>query len=77
MTPLPCTHGMPSPASCIVCMDEGNVDPGMPDLGPEPMGRPFPAKFDGHCDGCNLPISAGQRVRRWSDAKYRHQGCDS
>ena len=23
----PCTHGMPSAASCIVCMDEGNIAP--------------------------------------------------
>ena len=31
----PCAHGMPSAASCIVCMDEGNIAPGHDGPGPE------------------------------------------
>ena len=78
MTPTrPCTHGMPSPASCIVCMDEGNIAPGHDGPGPEAMGRPFPAKFDGDCPGCDLVIHEGQPIRRWSDGRYRHEGCDA
>ena len=73
---LPCAHGMPSPASCIVCMDEGNIAPGWEGPGPEAMGRPFPAKFDGDCPGCDLTIHEGQSIRRWSDARYRHEWCE-
>lgn len=73
----PCTHGMPSAASCIVCMDEGNIAPGHDGPGPEAMGRPFPAKFDGDCPGCDLAIHEGQPIRRWSDGRYRHDGCEA
>jgi hypothetical protein len=33
---VPCSHGMPSPASCTDCMYEGNLAPvggGIPDYG--------------------------------------------
>lgn len=73
----PCTHGMPSPASCIDCMDEGNMPP------PE---RPtavtvevtFTARYNGgrNCPGCNLPILIGQRISRLSNDQYVHEGCE-
>lgn len=53
-----CPHGMPSPASCFECMEDGNL-PAPP--APEALavrGRPFTARFDGHCTGCNTAMTA-------------------
>lgn len=73
----PCPHGMPSPASCWECMEDGNL-PALPR--PEPLtvvSRPFAARFDGHCPGCNTEIHAGQPIVRLSDDTHRHDflGC--
>ncbi len=71
----PCTHGMPSPASCIDCMDEGNMPP------PEKaeavtVEYTFFAKYDGQCGGCNLPITPGQMVHHLSNTRNVHEGCE-
>lgn len=34
----------------------------------------FAARYDGHCNGCNLPISVGQMVHRLSSGRYVHTG---
>lgn len=69
-----CSHGMPSPASCVECMyDDG--------LGAEPVapltvdGPAFAAKFGGDCTRCHLVIHEGQRIVRLSDERYVHEGC--
>lgn len=69
-----CTHGMPSPASCIDCMDEGI---GIALRKPEKLEieATFPAKFPGHCNGCNLPVAVGQRLARMSNGAYQHEEC--
>lgn len=73
---LPCTHGMPSPASCIVCMDDGNIA-----LPPErttllhPAGPAFTARHQGRCARCDELIEPGETIRRWDDDLYRHEDC--
>lgn len=72
---LACAHGFASPASCIDCMENGPVAPPTRPM-PVDVEATFRAKFDGHCTGCNLPVSAGQVVHRLSDGRYVHQGCE-
>ncbi len=63
-----CIHGLP-PQSCTICLH--------PYRGPEPVTveHIFPAGFDGHCPGCNLPISVGQMLCKLSTGFYVHQWC--
>ena len=73
MTDAGCPHGMPSPASCIDCMDEGLLPPPPKPEVPEP-GHSFEAAYPGHCKGCDLPIHPGQRITAMTDGTYRHEG---
>lgn len=73
MTDRSCSHGMPSPASCIECMEDGPVM--APERAAEEVEARFPARFDGHCNACNLPISVGQRIAKLSSGRYVHEGC--
>ena len=69
-----CTHGMPSPASCIECMEDGPVMP--PSAQPQvEVEAVLVARFDGHCSRCNLPIHIDQYIVRLSDDRYVHAGC--
>lgn len=70
-----CTHGMPTPGSCVECMAEGNLEPPPRPAPLEAEGWVITATFPGHCRGCNLPIDVGQQIRRMSDDSYRHQDC--
>lgn len=68
-----CTHGMPSPASCVECMEDGNLPPA-----PRPtvtVDAVFIAYYAGHCRTCNLPTRAGERIARLSNDTYVHAGC--
>lgn len=39
-------------------------------------GGGFPARFDGQCRGCNLPIFEGDIIVTWSDGRpATHEGC--
>lgn len=67
-----CPHGMPTPGSCVDCMDEGNLPPR-----PRPVraGWPFTAEYDGPCglEGCPRgAVSAGDLIVKMSDEMYRH-----
>lgn len=73
-----CQHGMPTPASCMDCMYEGNVPPA-PRPEREHVAITFEAKFEGHCGGCDLPIYPGQQVHRLEPTgRYVHafSGCE-
>lgn len=72
-----CPHGMPTPGSCWECMEDGNLPaPAAPDR-LEVASRPFPARYDGDCAGCNTAIHQGQQIVRLSDGTHRHEylGC--
>lgn len=71
-----CPHGMPSPASCTDCMDEGPVT--RPRRWAKVAG-PFPAQYDARCP-CGNAIEVGERIQRWDHGRdgptsYTHEGC--
>lgn len=69
-----CLHGMPSPSSCIDCMDEGNIP--IPTTEPETVEYQFLARYEGsQCPSCNLPIAVGDLVAKMSSGRYLHNGC--
>lgn len=71
----PCTHGMPTPASCVDCMYDGNLTPPSP-TGSEATPWPaFEAIYDGDCPACGHIIHAGQQIRRTTLGRYVHDGC--
>ncbi len=45
---------------------------------PRTISRPYAAQFDGHCSGCNLPITEGQAIRTVTTGagarEYVHDG---
>lgn len=72
----PCTHGMPSPASCTTCMDLGPVAPARRW---QWDGRSFNAAHPGQCERCDDQIVVGERIARedFGDerTRYVHIGC--
>lgn len=71
-----CSHGMPTPASCVTCMEEGPVGPPrVHHHPPEVVELTLQARYAGHCNGCNLPIRIGQVVHRLDSGRYVHMGC--
>ena len=75
MTIASCAHGMPSPASCVTCIEDGPVAPPTRSE-PVTVVATFRARFDGQCPGCNLPIVPGQIAHILSDERRVHQGCE-
>ncbi|HXH58441.1 hypothetical protein [Iamia sp.] len=72
----PCTHGMPSPTSCVTCMEEGPVAaPARWVL----IGAPFLAGFAGSCERCVRPYAPGMRIVRedlgGQRTRYVHEEC--
>lgn len=65
-----CKHGLPT-GSCSSCRH--------PYRPPEKATVEYllRARYDGHCNGCNLPISVGQPIAKMSDETYRHESCTS
>ena len=45
------------------------------DYTPVKVSYHFVAMFDGQCRGCDLPISKGSWVTRWSDDTVKHYDC--
>jgi len=68
-----CEHGFPKPANCWACMEDGNIEPA-PRVTVERSG--IYARFDGHCEECNLGIHVGQSLSCLSDGSYVHVGCE-
>lgn len=61
-----CPHGMPTPASCIDCMDEGNIAPR-----PQRLWRPDPewshwitADYASTCPICTDEVRQGETIAR-------------
>lgn len=68
-----CDHGMPTPSSCVSCMDEGNLP--VPPRQRETVERYYVAKSDGHCTGCDLPVTVGQHMVATSNLRVLHEWC--
>lgn len=68
-----CPHGMPTPASCLDCMDEGNLPPAP--IEREERDYDFPAQHPGDCPSCHLPINVGQRIVKTTLGRYLHDDC--
>jgi hypothetical protein len=66
-----CIHGLGPIEACTICNGRDKREKA------EAAERPrvFPAKYDGHCPGCNLPIHAGQMIAWVPDARPTHEGC--
>lgn len=67
--PDECPHGMEDPAWCSLC----KRGPTKPE--PVTVVARFPARYDGQCPGCDLPIKVGQLVAKLSNDTYVHEGC--
>lgn len=63
MTITACTHGMPSPASCITCMEDGPVLPPRPDA--TQLLRAYRwiiARYEGRCACKHCEVVPGDRI---------------
>lgn len=71
MTDDECIHGLGPIAACVVCNGRALSEAA------ERAGQPhtFPAKFEGQCPECNLPIAIGQIVAWLPDHKATHDHC--
>lgn len=75
----PCSHGMPSPASCVDCMDDGNIPERPNPVWHRVLGlHDFNARYAGTCVLCERSILAGQRIttlEKGDQQGYAHTGC--
>lgn len=69
-----CTHGMPTPASCVECMEDGNLPPA-PRPEPERVVARCLSGFGGQCPACDLPIAVGARIAKTNRDRWLHDGC--
>lgn len=69
-----CTHGMPTPASCIECMDEGLLPPPRRLSAPE-IQCTFTARYPGRCARCDRGFSEGDQIGYTVDETYVHERC--
>lgn len=70
-----CTHGMPSPASCFECMEEGVfVCARRSEERPEVkrISEPFLARYPGYCRECDTEIDEGEFIVKMTDGSYQH-----
>ena len=70
-----CPHGMPSPASCFECMEDGNLPLPPLTVAEEPDGPVSPAVFPGQCPVCEFPIVPGDRIVHTTRDRWLHSGC--
>lgn len=65
-----CPHGMPSPASCLTCMEDDGL--GAAPTPPLAVVKVITARFPGRCAGCDGPIHPGEPLALMSDQRHRH-----
>jgi hypothetical protein len=66
-----CTHGMPTPASCRDCMEDGNL-PLPPREADLPVVR---ARFARACPACDYRIEIGDEIVATATEGWLHEGC--
>lgn len=71
-----CPHGMPTPASCLDCMDEGLLPPPpRDDERVDPDSPVIPANFESECSVCGFPIGFRHLIKRTTKGRWIHSGC--
>ncbi len=69
-----CPHGMPTPASCLDCMDEGSLPP-PPKPEPETANsHAFYGRCDSDCPLCSLTM-LGEPIVHTTRGRYVHERC--
>lgn len=63
-----CTHGMPTPAACVTCMEDGVM---VPAKQPKAL-RVFKAQYRGTCDRCEGGIEPGEEIALLDTDEYVH-----
>lgn len=69
---MTCPHGMPTPASCVECMEDGPV---VEPAAWTSVGEPFYARYGGDCRACGKRFEATALVQRWDrgdETAYTH-----
>jgi len=66
-----CIHGLGPIAACTICNGRERREAAVNAEQP----RTFPARFDGQCPSCNLPIQVGQRIAWLPDRPVTHEEC--
>ena len=64
-----CPHGMEDPSWCSLCSQPSVLDELQGDIS-----RPFAARYDGHCEECNLPVRVGERLVMFAGVAF-HEKC--
>lgn len=72
---MTCPHGMPTPASCVECMEEGNLPTGQRAAtrsGPRPSAT---ASFEGKCSACSWVIEVDDALVLSDEGEWIHEEC--
>lgn len=68
-----CIHGLGDKSACTICSGK---DARQRTADAEAVEwRVFPAKYPGHCYGCNLPINVGDRIAWKEGVAPLHEDC--
>lgn len=76
-----CSHGMPSPSSCLDCMEAGNLPStllaGPGGIGPDTIAvRPTAtARFEGKCSACSWVIEIDDDLVLSDSGEWIHAEC--
>lgn len=71
-----CPHGMPSPTSCVDCMNEGNLPPKR--VEPERRAPDAPriySRFETVCPICDNPMTGLDYIVLTTHDRWVHEGC--
>lgn len=71
---MTCPHGMPTPASCLDCMEDGGLG-AAPQERETAAGPAVTAACDGDCGLCHLGVHVGQRIVRTTRDRWVHAEC--
>jgi hypothetical protein len=71
-----CTHGMPTAASCITCMEDGPVAPPTPAAEQKLRAEHWiAARYDGRCARRHCEIEAGECIGMVENVGWCCSGC--